>query len=127
MIEDINQLIKGLKPPEHPGSVSDGYHTFQELYRFRKLYNALLFAEWAKDPRYKVHKSWHHSDGEVPFGNPDYFIVVALTPTGQISNHYRAEHWEDFKIPETPRALLPYDGHSSSDCADRMQSMLDEN
>ena len=27
---------------------SDGYHTFNELYEFRKLYNALLFKEWKK-------------------------------------------------------------------------------
>lgn len=26
--------------------LSDGYHTFDELYEFRKMYNAALFNEW---------------------------------------------------------------------------------
>lgn len=29
-------------------NTSDGYHTFKELYKFRLLYNAALFNEWAK-------------------------------------------------------------------------------
>ena len=28
--------------------VSDGYHTMDELYEFRKVYNAALFNEWAR-------------------------------------------------------------------------------
>ena len=35
--------------------VSDGYHTFSELYEFRKMYNALLFNEWYKQGKYQVH------------------------------------------------------------------------
>ena len=26
--------------------ISDGYHSFKDLYEFRKLYNAALFNEW---------------------------------------------------------------------------------
>jgi hypothetical protein len=29
------------------GKVSDGFHTFDELYEFRKIYNAALFNEGA--------------------------------------------------------------------------------
>ena len=32
---------------EITGETSDGYHTFNGLYRFRLLYNAALFNEWA--------------------------------------------------------------------------------
>ena len=42
------------------GQVSDGYHTFDELYEFRKLYNAALFNEWAALGLYSVHKSVRH-------------------------------------------------------------------
>ena len=38
-------------------NTSDGYHTFKELYEFRKVYNAVLFNEWAKQGKYNVHKS----------------------------------------------------------------------
>lgn len=34
--------------PKDMGEVSDGYHTFNELYEYRMLYNAALFNEFAK-------------------------------------------------------------------------------
>lgn len=45
------------------GETSDGYHTFNELYRFRLLYNAALFNLWANLDKGEVHKSWRHHDG----------------------------------------------------------------
>lgn len=30
------------------GNVSDGYHTFNELYRYRMLYNAAFSMSWPK-------------------------------------------------------------------------------
>jgi len=92
--------------------ISDGFHDFEILYEYRLAYNALLFNEWARLELYNVHKSRHHFDGEVPFGNPEYFIVCADTPLGQISNHYKINTWHLFKVPEAPKALSPYDGHT---------------
>ena len=50
-------------PSDVRGNYSDGYHTFNELYEFRKVYNAALFNEWAKFdiPQYNVHKSIRHN------------------------------------------------------------------
>lgn len=118
---------------------SDGYHTFKELYDIRKAYNIALFNEWAKDwyilakhieegklissnlvlPQYDVHKSWRHNDGELCFGG-GWFIVCAKLPTGQISNHYKAEDWDLFKIPEVEKALFPFDGHTTTDVIERL-------
>lgn len=120
-------------------NTSDGYHTFKELYDFRKVYNAALFNEWAKQthpntyayvtasfpngiPKYHVHKSWKHYDGELCFGG-GWFIVVAVLPTGQISNHYEAKDWDLFQIPETSRALYPFDGHTSKDVLERLKQL----
>jgi hypothetical protein len=108
--------------------ISDGYHTFPELYRYRMLYNAALFNEWAKvdywtaQPVIEVHKSWKHSDGELCFGG-GWFIVVAELPTGQISNHYKEEFWDLFKIPEKE---IPneYDGHTPAVAADRLYQFI---
>ena len=85
--------------PESLGELSDGYHTFNELYEFRKMYNAALFNEWAIIGKYNVHKSLRHHDGSKPFGG-DYFIVSAELPGGQISNHYKVEDWELFEVPD---------------------------
>lgn len=143
----INGIIKdGLV---NANLISDVYHTFWELYEFRKMYNAALFNEWAKDyngrveqykdadisklhpeiqvfikntkPKYDVHKSWKHYDGELCFGG-GWFIVVAILPTGQISNHYKAEDWDLFKIPEVEKAKYEYDGHTALDVLGRLNN-----
>lgn len=118
-------------------NTSDGYHTFKELYEFRKAYNVALFNEWGKkrqgkftpewgvidwQPQYDVHKSWRHNDGELCFGG-GWFIVVAVLPSGQISNHYKAEDWDLFKIPEVEKAKYPFDGHTGSDVINRLLNL----
>lgn len=110
-------------PSNIRGNYSDGYHTFNELYEFRKVFNAALFNEWAqKDDKYRPHKSLKHSDGELCFGG-GWFIVVAVLPTGQISNHYELKDWDLFKIPETETALFEFDGHTSEDVLNRLKSL----
>lgn len=104
------------------GNVSDGYHTFNELYEFRKIYNAALFNEWAKAGKYKVHKSKRHHDSEECFGG-GWFIVVAMLPSGQISNHYEMKDWDLFKIPVQERALFEFDGHTPTDVLDRLKAI----
>jgi hypothetical protein len=84
-------------------NTSDGFHTFKELYDFRREYNAALFNEWAQQGKYDVHKSWLHADGEKPFGG-GWFVVIAQLPTGQISNHYTPEYWDRFQCEERERA-----------------------
>ena len=136
--QEINTVPNNLR-----GQLSDGYHTFDELYEFRKLYNAALFNEWAIDwliretqikmgrivpanvvfPKYDVHKSWRHYDGELCFGG-GWFIVAAVLPTGQISNHYEAKDWDLFKIPETEKARFEFDGHTPADVITRLKSIL---
>lgn len=102
---------------------SDGYHTFNELYTFRKLYNAAFFNELAAKGICDVHKSHLHHDGEPPFGKRDMFIVVAQLPTGQISNHYKIRDWDLFKVPQR-KFGAEWDGHSPADVIDRMRRYL---
>lgn len=119
---------------ENKGEISDGYHTFNELYEFRKVYNAALFNEWGKinipnpdktptdSKKFNVHKSWKHNDGELCFGG-GWFIVSAQLPTGQISNHYETKDWDLFKIPEVEKALFEFDGHTSQDVINRLKAL----
>jgi len=110
------------------GETSDGYHTFNELYHYRLLYNAALFNEWGGPwPVYDVHKSKKHHDGTIPFDDPKWFIVVAELPTGQISNHYKIEEaWDLFY--DVPERELPnvYDGHTPEVAAQRLLDYLKE-
>lgn len=136
MVKETQGLID-LCPSEVKEKLSDGYHTFEELYEFRKIYNAALFNEWAKNKRtvenesggvikvvskYDVHKSWKHHDGELCFGG-GWFIVVAVLPTGQISNHYKAEDWDLFIVPIVEKAIFEFDNHTSSDVLERLKNL----
>ena len=104
------------------GDASDGYHTFNELYEFRKTYNAALFNEWASQGKYYVHKSIKHFEGDECFGG-GWFIVVAVLPEGQISNHYEMKDWDLFQVPATDKALFEFDGHTASDVLERLKAV----
>jgi hypothetical protein len=109
------------------GNTSDGYHTFDELYRYRMLYHAAFVNEarrintWSPMP-IETYKSWKHSDGEPCFGG-GWFIVVTQLPTGQISNHYESGFWHLFKVPEVEEAPL-FDGHTPEQAAERLEEWL---
>ena len=119
-MERIEKILNNI------GEFSDGYHTFNELYDYRKAYNAAFFNELAKQGLYDVHKSRLHSDGEIPFGDPNWFIVMSELPTGQISNHYEMKDWDLFDIPEKERANI-WDGHSPQDVYERLVKYLNNN
>lgn len=117
-----SEITHWLEKVTDNNDISDGYHTFRELYDFRKVYNAALFNVWFTMGYYNVHKSFRHYDGELCFGG-GWFIVVAVLPTGQISNHYELKDWDLFNIPAKDKALFPFDGHNSADVLERLKSV----
>lgn len=46
-------------------------------------------------------------------------MVMANLPTGQVSNHYRAEEWNLFNVPERWKAD-EWDGHTPVEAANRL-------
>lgn len=103
------------------GELSDGYHTHNELYEYRLLYNAHAARGWVA-AGYPVVKSWRHSDGEECFGG-GWFVVAAELPTGQVTNHYKADGWGLFEVPEAETAFA-WDGHTAAEAADRLRAAL---
>lgn len=89
------------------GKVSDGYHTFDELYYHRMI----LFSVICNTYKDKAWKSWLHHDGTM-FN--DYFIVGIETEEGQYSYHYHQDYWDMFKVIELEYAP-EWDGHQPSD------------
>lgn len=97
----------------HPGSLSDGYHTFDELYDHR----AALFVALTYLLPEKSWKSRYHHDGTA---YPDMFIVGINLPTGQITYHYNIQlWWHCFNCKELDRAP-EWDGHTSDDVIKRL-------
>ncbi|MBR1436155.1 MAG: hypothetical protein IJ584_13715 [Bacteroidales bacterium] len=121
-LAQVLSLIDSLQQErEDMGEVSDGYHTFNELYYYRMLYNAAFFNLL---PKGMAHKSKRHHDGEECFGG-GWFIVMANLPTGQISNHYELKDWDLFQIPEKEFAD-EWDGHTPQEAAERLRKYLQQ-
>lgn len=112
----LDRAIEALENPR------DDPHTMEKLYDYRMLYNAHAFNAWHHDGAIPVFKSWRHSDGELCFGG-GWFVVVAELTFGQVSNHYRAEHWDLFEVQEVETAP-EYDGHTPAIAAERLRTAL---
>lgn len=79
----------------------------------------------ARNGQVEVCKSRRHSDGEKCFGSDDWFIVMAMLPTGQVSNHYESKYWDLFDVPERETSF-EYDGHTPNEAADRLEQYLNQ-
>lgn len=103
----------GIKTDE----ITDGYHTFGELYDHRRALTAVLAAAAAS-----LGDSWrskaHHPDDDPMFEG--YFIVGIKLSTGTITYHYKLSHWDDFAaVPELEHSHK-WDGHTPADTVTRL-------
>ena len=89
--------------------VSDGYHTFRQLYYQRMM----LFATIVKQNKDKAWKSLRHEDGELCFGG-GWFIVGVDTPEGSYTYHYEDNYYSLFDCKELERGKH-WDGHTEKD------------
>lgn len=108
-INDVNAMTGDV------GILSDGCHTFNELYYHRMI----LFSIICNTYEDKAWKSWKHSDNTM---FDDYFIVGLSTKEGDYSYHYHKNYWDMFKVKEIENSPA-WDGHKPSDI-DRLLSLL---
>ena len=106
-------------PPADVSQLSDGYHTFAELYEHRY---SLMLALMRALPRI-CWFSRRHADGELPFGSDDWFIVGAELPGAPITYHLPAAL---YSLAQKTGALelpagRPWDGHSAADVVHRLR------
>jgi hypothetical protein len=98
------------------GNLSDGYHTFNELYHHR----AILFSVICNSMPDKAWKSKLHDTGDMFEG---MFIVGIETPEGQATYHYDIEpYWDMFKVKELEKAPK-WDGHTPQVAIDRISKL----
>lgn len=119
-------------PKELKGRISDGYHTFDELYEHRILnfifscslllkYNDVMYDRSGK---YQVWKSETHSDGSVWDG---WFIMgIHSKPGEQITYHLPMSYWEMTKFAQEYDMAPPFDGHTSTDVLERLKKLIAE-
>ena len=115
----IKPMIAELSPAQPDGYVkipetgiddlSDGFHTFRQLYYQRMM----LFATIVKQNKNKAWKSLRHEDGELCFGG-GWFIVGIDTPEGSYTYHYENNFYSLFDCEELERGKH-WDGHTEKD------------
>jgi hypothetical protein len=104
------------------GQVSDGYHTFDELYEHR----IALFIALAKEvnrgttnPNIVWRSRWH-SDGELAYGGGWFVLGVGQAAGHQITYHLPDSKWEQCSFAATLARAPEWDGHTSADVLDRL-------
>lgn len=113
--------------------ISDGYHIFEELYLHR---HALFLALMKAMPE----RSWislFHSDGQFPFGDPEWFIAgIELPPQSPmmlfsvpITYHLPKKLWLTAKMYTGAKILEKapeWDGHTSEEVIVRLLDFVTE-
>ena len=112
----FNEIQEQLLTLPNKGEVSDGYHTYNELYEHRMILFSIICNTYTK----QAWKSKLHQDGTM-FDN--YFVVGIDTENGQFTYHYELKHWDKFQVKELANAT-EYDGHTPSDIT-RLYSLLE--
>lgn len=121
--EAINVLIKdGIDT----NKISDGYHTFEELYEHR----ITLFIALCRIVKHEyklqidgqgVWRSKSHSDGSVWDG---WFILGISTVKGQqITYHLPINKWQQTNFAFTLDKAPEWDGHTSNDVLNRINNL----
>jgi hypothetical protein len=122
----INEQIEAGKSQEGliTNDISDGYHTFGELYEHRiTLYIQLLKNYNSKfvQGNSPVWKSKIHSDGTSWNG---WFLLGVFTDPGQqITYHLPTNKWDECSFAETREIAPEFDGHTSSDVLERIKNL----
>lgn len=100
--------------------VSDGYHTFTELYQHRLALTAVVASWAAQRPEPAAWRSKAHHPDDSPMFEGGYFIVGIELDTGPITYHYKLPHWDNFAaVPELDHAPK-WDGATPGDTVTRL-------
>ena len=104
--EYINLLIKDSEKKGliDTNNISDGSHTFRDLYYHRMI----LFAYICNQNPKLSWKSFRHSD------------VGIETPYGQVTYHYERKYWNKFHVKALKKAK-EYDNHSPWQAIKRLE------
>lgn len=117
----INLLIKTIKP--NTNNISDGYHTFEQLYEHRiVLFIALALAISVSNDHSQRNAIWRsekHSDDSVWEG---WFLLgIGIKEGKQITYHLPMSYWKDCEFAHTLERAPDFDGHTSEDVLQRIK------
>lgn len=107
--------------------VSDGYHTFDELYDHRITLYICLCEALVQAGHNGIWRSKRHSDGELCFGTGTQFVLgIGKNEGVQITYHIPIERWEEAGSAENLEIAPEWDGHTSEDVLKRLKSLISQ-
>lgn len=123
----MKKLKLDLKSIENDVEISDGYHTFDELYNHRiTIYIALCRVlaknnegQDAQDIVDDIWRSKRHSDGSMFEGQ--FVLGISRGWGRQITYHIPLTRWDETYFAETLDHAPEYDGHTSEDVLSRIK------
>lgn len=126
---ELNAFIKvnAVKGILDTNNISDGYHTFGELYDHRIELYIQLCSLWAYNANHHhnggpdVWRTQKHSDGSCVDG---WFLLGMNKGAGsQITYHLPMSRWDDCSFAETLERAPEFDGHTSADVLKRLREL----
>lgn len=104
--------------------LSDGYHTFDELYEHRYLLFCAFLSTWKgyKEDRWKSKTHW--IDGKLVPVWDGWFVAGTKLDGLQISYHLPLKYWDLLSTIPTVETAPEWDGHTSKDVLQRLQNWL---
>ena len=128
MKQSLEEVQKQVDALDERGRISDGYHTFDELYEHR----IELWITLCRMFRYKINgngihrdvwKTRFHSDGSyidgwfvLGLGNNSYYGP-------QITYHLPISKWDECSFADTLDKAPEWDGHTSVDVLQRLRKL----
>lgn len=107
--------------------ITDGFHTFGELYEHRRALVAVLCRILCEgELRSETWRSKaHHPDDTEPMFEGRFIVGIEL-PTGTIRYHFGLKHWDDFAaVPEVKHAP-EWDGAGPPETVKRLLELARE-
>ncbi len=119
-IKELNNLIQIEKINGNISvkQISDGHHTFEELYKNRLILFCVLCNS---NPNISWKSKKHFDEENDPMFNGD-FIAGINTPEGIATYHFKLEFWDLFQIPEIEKAPR-YDNYDNATVLKRIYSL----
>lgn len=114
----MNKLVIEYDPDgAFPLRVSDGYHTFDELYEHR----CLLWIALTNLHPVRSFKSYCHSDGS----SYDGWFILGMTGPKQMTYHIPNRFWE-LSLARGVDKAPEWDGHTPDDVINRLKDLIQE-
>jgi len=120
-----DQIDAAVKSGNSTDSISDGYHSFSELYECRNVLFITLCKQLANDftqPYISdIWKSMCHSDGTRMDG---WFVMGIGEEHGKIMTfHLPMKFWVDTNFATELERAVPFDGHTTADVLERLMRL----